>query len=404
MPKYTFKARDWNGVLVRGELEQSTEAEVVESIRGSGMVPISVDMVTNNMFTSLWRGIVGRVGLKQIATFTRQLATMMTAGLALTDALALLKQQAASNAVMFEMVGHAQDMVKGGQPLARALEKYEKYFGSAYVASIKAGEEGGVLEEILRKLADNLESENDFRGKVKGAMIYPVIVIVGMLAVAVIMMVVVIPKLTSLYADFGTAKLPTITRILMQISDLAVKTWFLLPITGFGIYFLLQVSAKNQGLRLKKDRLLLRVPILGELSQKTILANTNRTMSMLLSAGISLVEALRIVSDVAGNEVYRQAYLRIAERISKGFSIAGSFEETGIFPMIVNQMITTGEATGKLDEVLIRVSSYFSAEAEQSVKALTSAIEPLIMIVLGVGVGFLVVAVIMPIYNLTSSF
>ena len=143
---------------------------------------------------------------------------------------------------------------------------------------------------------------------------------------------------------------------------------------------------------------------MGPLTEKTVLAETIRTLSMLLSAGISLVEALKIVSKVAGNEVYYRAYIDISERVQKGFSISNSFEDAGVFPMIVNQMVATGEATGKLDEVLIRVADYFSTEAEQSVKALTSAIEPLIMIVLGIGVGFLVVAVIMPIYNLTSSF
>lgn len=404
MPKFNYKARDWNGAMVRGVLEMADEGQVVESIRGSGLVPISVGKVTSGPLTEIIKKFGSRVSLKQTSGFTRQLATMMTAGLALTDALSLLKQQAANNPMMGEIIEYALDTVKGGQPLARALERYESVFGTAYVASIKAGEEGGVLEEILRKLADNLENENEFRGKVKGAMIYPIIVVLGMVAVAVIMMVVVIPKLTSLYADFGTAQLPAITRILMQVSDVMVKTWFLLPVVAVGLMSLLKLSQQNQKLRFKKDQLLLRLPIMGELNRKTILANTSRTMSMLLAAGISLVETIRIVSEVAGNEVYKQAYLRIAERVSKGFAISVSFEETGVFPMIVNQMIATGEATGKLDEVLMKVSIYFSTEAEQSVKTLTSAIEPLIMIVLGVGVGFLVVAVIMPIYNLTSSF
>ncbi len=308
------------------------------------------------------------------------------------------------NQLMEEMVEHFLTMVRGGQPLARAMEKYEKIFGRAYVASIRAGEEGGVLEEVLKKLADSLENENDFRGKVKGAMIYPIIVVVGMIIVAFIMMIVVIPKLTSLYADFGTAKMPATTLALMSISNFMAKTWFIYPILAVGVAFLFKISQQKKELRLRKDKLMLKIPIMGELSRKTILANTSRTMSMLLTAGISLVEALKIVAEVAGNEVYKDAYLRIAERVQKGFSIASSFEETTIFPMIVNQMVATGEATGKLDEVLLRVSSYFSTEAEQSVKALTSAIEPLIMIVLGVGVAFLVIAVIMPIYNLTSSF
>lgn len=404
MPKFVFKARDWNGKTVRGTLELANRAEVVKSIQESGLVAIGVEEVKSNILLTSWRFLVGRVSLKQVATFTRQLATMLTAGLALTDALAMLKEQEVSHPVMWEIIDYALTMVKGGQPLARALERYEQVFGAAYVASIRAGEEGGVLEEILRKLADNLEAESDFRGKVKGAMIYPIIVIIGMILVAIIMMVVVIPKLMSLYADFGTAKLPATTLALMRISNLVGKTWFLLPIVVAGIYLLFKASQRNPELKLKKDGLMLRIPILGELTRKTILANTNRTLSMLLSAGISLVEAIKIVSEVAGNELYRRAFLKISQRVQKGFSISSSFEETGIFPMIVCQMIATGEATGKLDEVLGRVATYFSTEAEQSVKALTSAIEPLIMIVLGIGVAFLVIAVIMPIYNLTSSF
>jgi type II secretory pathway component PulF len=182
------------------------------------------------------------------------------------------------------------------------------------------------------------------------------------------------------------------------------KVWFLFPLAGIGGYALLKAGNKNQAFRLKKDKYLLKIPIIGELSQKTIIANTTRTLSMLLAAGIALVEALKIVAKVAGNELYCLAYMKIAERVQKGYTIASSFEETTIFPLIVNQMVETGEATGKLDEVLMKVSKYFSVEAEQTVKTLTSAIEPIIMIILGAGVLFLVVAVIMPIYNLTSSF
>jgi len=271
------------------------------------------------------------------------------------------------------------------------------------VASIKAGEEGGVLMEVLQKLADNLENENEFRGKVKGAMIYPVIVVLGMIVVAIIMMVVVIPKLLTLYDDFGS-ELPATTQALMNISNFMAKAWFLFPLIGVAYVWLIKAATKLPDLALKLDKIKLRLPILGELAEKTIMANTMRTMSMLLSAGIPLVEAIKIVANVSGNEVYRRAFVRISERVQKGFSISNSFEETGVFPVIVDQMISTGEATGKLDEILMRVSNYFSVEAEQSVKSLTSAIEPLIMIVLGLGVGFLVIAVIMPIYNLTSQF
>ena len=403
MSKYKFVAKDWNGKTVKGTLDMPEKNQVAESVKASGLVLLSVEEDKSNIVDQLYRRFFVKVKLKDVATLTRQLSTMMTAGLPLTDALALLKNQSEGNAALYDILDNCLAKVRGGQPLGKALEKYENVFGEAYIASISAGEEAGVLEEILTKLAANLEGENEFNGKVKGAMIYPIIVIIGMLIVAFIMMIFVIPKLLSLYSDFGS-KMPASTQFLMNASNFMVKWWFVFPAVAFGIFSGLKIGNQNANFRLKRDTYKLKIPIMGDLNKKTMLANTIRTMSMLLSAGIGLVDALKIVSKVASNEQYTQAYLRIAERVQKGFSISNSFEETGIFPVIVNQMVSTGEATGKLDEVLMRVSDYFASEAAESVKALTSAIEPLIMIVLGLGVGFLVVAVIMPIYNLTSSF
>jgi type IV pilus assembly protein PilC len=288
--------------------------------------------------------------------------------------------------------------------LADALTKYQSIFGESYVASIAAGEEGGVLEEVLEKLAANLEGEEEFQGKVKGAMVYPIIVIVGMILVAFVMMIFVIPKLLDLYKDFGTAKMPPATLILMTVSSWMAKMWFLFPLAIGGIMAVMKAGNRNADFRLKRDTLLLKVPIIGDLTQKTIIANSIRTMAMMLSAGISLVETLKIVAKVAGNELFMRAFLKISEKVEKGYSIANSFEDVEIFPKIVNQMVATGESTGKLDEVLEKVAGYFSTEAEQQVKVLAAAIEPLIMVVLGLGVLFLMIAVIMPIYNLTSSF
>jgi type IV pilus assembly protein PilC len=304
---------------------------------------------------------------------------------------------------MFEILDYALATVQGGHSLADGLGKYKKVFGEAYIASVDAGEQAGVLDEVMNKLADNLEKENEFSSKVKGAMIYPVIVIIGMGVVVVIMMIFVIPKLIGLYSDMGS-QMPASTLALMAMSNFLTKFWFLIPILVVGGILLFKIGSRNKKFKLKLDTFKTKIPIAGELTQKNILATTIRTLSMLLSAGIPLVDALRIVANVAENQLFYNAYLQIAERVQKGFSIANSFEETGIFPIIVNQMVATGEATGKLNEVLLRVADYFATEAEQSVKSLTSAIEPLIMIVLGLGVAFLMVAVVMPIYNLTSQF
>ncbi|MBU4210761.1 type II secretion system F family protein [Patescibacteria group bacterium] len=403
MKRFFYKAKDWHGKMIKGNLEAVDEKAVVEMIKDSGLVPLLVKESKRSVFDEFLTKIFGKVGLKQITSFTRQLSTMMTAGLPLTDALSLLKVQMRGEKMFFDVLDDCLEKVRAGQSLGFSMEKYSKIFGEAYVASIKAGEKGGVLDEVLLKLAKSLENEYEFRGKVKGAMVYPVIVIIGMIIVVFIMMIFVIPKLMDLYADFGS-EMPFITRALMFVSSVMVRLWFLFPLIPLLFYIVNKFGNKFEKFRLKKDGMLLKLPILGELMAKTIIANTCRTLSMLLTAGISLISGLKIVSSVASNELFGQAYRKIANRVEKGFSVADSFADHEIFPMIVNQMVTTGEATGKLDEVLMRISDYFSTEAEQSVKSLTSAIEPLIMIMLGIGVAFLVVAVIMPIYDLTSQF
>lgn len=404
MAKYIYKARDWSGKLVKGELELASKKEVFNSIKDNGLIPLSIEERSKSMISELRRKIKGKVGSKEVSTFTRQLSTMMTAGLPLTDALTLLQDQQEEDSGLSQVIKQTLKQVRGGMPLGKALEEYKNIFGEAYIASVSAGEEAGVLDDILEKLAKTLEDQTEFQGKVKGAMIYPVIVIIAMIVVAFVMMIFVIPKMTAMYADFGTAKMPAITQALMNVSYFVGKVWFVFPILVVILYFAYKAGMANENFHYKRDKFLIKIPIMGRLTEKSILANTTRTMSMLLTAGITLVEALKIVASVAGNMVYERAYLDIAEKVQKGFSVAVSFENTGIFPPLVNQMISTGEATGKLDEVLLRVSEYFSKEAEEAVKALTSAIEPLIMVVLGIGVGFLVVAVIMPIYTLTSSF
>jgi len=403
MTRFTYVAKDWTGKTIKGVLDMGSKEEVLTSVREAGLIPLSIDKEVQSAIDKFKKKTVSKVGLKQISGFTRQLSTMLTAGLPLTDALTLTKNQTDTNSELYEVVDYTLNMVKGGRSLADGLKKYQKIFGEAFIASVEAGESGGVLEEVMSKLADNLEKENEFKGKVKGAMIYPVIVVSAMGIVFIVMMVFVIPKLLGMYADFG-AKMPAITQFMMDASSVMQKIWPVFPaMVAFGIGAW-KAADKDDNLKLKKDTMLIKLPVFGEMTKKTIMANTTRTLAMLLGAGISIVDGLRIASQVADNQVFRNSYMKIAEDVQKGFSIASSFEESGVFPPLVNQMVTTGEATGKLGEVLQRVSTYFASEAEQSVKTLTTAIEPLIMIVLGIGVAFLVVAVVMPIYTLTSSF
>ncbi len=294
--------------------------------------------------------------------------------------------------------------VEGGEALSVALAKYPNVFSPTYVALIKSGETGGVLDKVLARLADNQEKQQEFRGKVRGALIYPAIIVIGMFLVGVIMMVFVIPRLTELYAEFD-AQLPLPTRILIGISGILVKLWPLfLAVGALGIWGFNQYRKTKAGRR-RVDEIILKLPIVGELQHKIILTELTRTLSLMVGAGVSVLEGISVTSSVAGNVVISEALKDAGQQIEKGFPIAYSFaKHPEAFPYILSQMISVGEETGKMEEVLMKVSLIFEVESNQKVKTLTSAVEPLVMILLGLGVGFLVIAIILPIYNLTSQF
>jgi len=400
MYKYSFQARDWQGKKLKGMVEARNEKEAISLLRKKGMVITDLKIHQNNIFKKVSVAF-GRFGLNQLYSFTRELATMIVAGLPLIEALDLIKEQ--SEGKMASLVGELLDDVEGGGTLSGALEKHQKMFGQVYIASIKAGEEAGVLEEVLSRLSENLEKKREFLGKIRSAMIYPVIVLAGMAGVIFIVMTMVIPKMTSLYSEFGT-ELPASTKILMAISGVFSNFFWILPLFLVAGFFGYQALRKSEKWHEKIDRFKLWVPIVGPLNKTVALTEVTRTLGMLAQTGVPIMDALQIVADASGNVVYSNSFEKAAKRVEKGFPFSEAIHEEPEFPPIVSQMLATGEQTGKLDEVLLNLSRYFEVEADQKVKGLTSAIEPLIMIVLGIGVGFLVFAVITPIYNLTSQF
>lgn len=401
MKKFSFKAKNWQGKSINGDVEAQSRKSAVKLLKERKLVVISITEKKENIFDRFQKLFLMRVSLGQIVTFTRQLSTMIEAGLPLTDALVLLEKQ--SQGKMKSIIEEALAEVQSGEPFAKALKKHEKTFGKAYVASVAAGEEGGVLDKVFKRLADNLEKRKEFVGKVKGAMIYPIIVIIGMILVTFIMMIFVIPKMTALYSEFE-AEMPLPTQILMAVANFMATYFWLFPVLAGVGYFVFRAYSNTPEGRMKIDELKLKVPIMGPLMKNTILTEMSRTLGTLLGTGVSMVEALEIVGEATGNEVYGEGLRRASDRVEKGFPLSESLEENPNFPLIVSQMVATGEETGKIDKVMQDVSHYFEVQAEEKVKTLTSAIEPLIMIILGIGVGFLVIAIILPIYNLTSQF
>jgi len=401
MKRFIYKAKDNLGRLVTGEVEASTISVAAKLVRQRGLVVISLKPASESLITII-RKFRERITLSDVSTFTRQLATMVNAGLPITEALLILRSQ--SKGAMQKVVAQILTDIEGGESLSSAVSKHPKVFNATYIALIKSGEVGGVMDEVLVRLADNLERQQEFKGKVKGALIYPAIIVVGMFVVALIMMIFVIPRLTSLYGDFN-AKLPVATKILIGISSFFMKAWPLILIVVFGGFYAFQAYRKTPAGRRKTDELMFKLPIIGDLQRQVILTELTRTLSLMVGSGVSILEGLNITAGVVGNTVISDALKDAAKQVEKGFPIAYSFSKhPEAFPFILSQMVAVGEETGKMEEVLQKVSHVFEVESDQRVKGLTSAVEPLVMILLGLGVGFLVIAIILPIYNLTSQF
>lgn len=398
MQRFRFKARSSNGELRRGVVEAQSLQSASVVLREQKLVIIELHeiAVSNSLFS-----FGTKVKFDDIVNFTRQLSTMIGAGLPLTDALSILQIQVSP--VLQVKVAQIARSIEGGSTLADALSAHSDAFSKVYVALIRAGESAGVLDTILVRLADNLEAEREFRSKTKGALIYPVIVLVGMSLVAVVMMIFVLPKLTSMYKDFNV-ELPAMTKILIGVSNFMSSYWYVLIVLVFGVVLAGRAWKKTKNGALQFDQLILKIPIYGKIKLMVMMAEFSRTLALLAAAGVALVESLGIVKDVVGSEILAKALEQVAKDVEKGNALATSLAKHPTFPMIVSQMVSVGEQTGKLDEILNRVAAYFEVESEHAIKNLSTAMEPVIMIILGVGVGFLIVAIIVPIYNLTSAF
>ena len=400
MPFFNYKAKNEHGETVNGKVEARDVHQASQVLRSRQLIVISVTKQGESLFGSLNKQLMG-VNEDDIVNFTRQLSTMVTAGLSLNEALHILNQQ--SKPAMMSLIEELLRDVEGGSTFAQALDKHPKVFLRIYIQLVRAGETAGVLDEMLARLADNLEKSKEFRGKTQGALIYPGIVISALLIVAGIMMVFVIPQLTEMYDDFG-AELPFLTQLLIDMSDLMVAYWWLLIAGIVAAVAAFRAWLKTHAGQRAFSAFVLKIPLYGQLKQKIIMTEFARTLSLLLTAGISLLQALEVATEAISSLLYREELEIAKKKIEKGIPLGQAMSNYELFPQILVQMISVGEETGKLDEVLMKLAVYFQSESEQAVKNMTTALEPMIMIVLGLGVGVMVVAIIMPIYDLTSQF
>jgi type IV pilus assembly protein PilC len=391
--EYTFlwEGKDKAGKVVRGEMRAHGTALVNATLRRQGI------LVNKVKRQRIRRG--GSVSEKDLALFTRQLATMMKAGVPLLQSFEIVGKGAANPAVAKLILALKTD-VETGSPLAAAFRKYPLYFDALYCNLVEAGEQAGILETLLDRLAIYKEKILAIKGKIKAALFYPIAIIAVAFLITAVIMIFVIPAFKEVFTSFG-ADLPAPTLFVMAVSEYFVKYWWLIfGVVGGGIYGFLEAWKRSLAVQIFMDRLSLKLPVFGGVIRKATMARWTRTLSTMFAAGVPLVEALDSVGGAAGNYVYLMATKAIQSEVSSGTSLTVSMQNTNVFPSMVIQMVSIGEETGALDSMLSKVADFYEAEVDDAVDALSSLMEPMIMVVLGTLIGGMVIAMYLPIFKL----
>jgi type IV pilus assembly protein PilC len=398
---YAYKVRDKAGKMTSGTLEADSQTLVVSRLKQMGLSPITIEEQKSNLGKKELHMPWGtRVKSKDLAVFSRQFATMINSGLSLLRALNILAEQT-ENSKLAETVGIVRADIEAGASLSASLAKHPKVFKRLYVAMIRAGEIGGVLDSVLMRLAENLEKEVALKQKIKSAMTYPTVVFTMVLLILSGMLIFVVPTFKTLYKDLG-GQLPMPTRVLIGTSDLAKKFWYIVMAMGIGGVIGIRRWVRTDNGRAVWDAMKLKMPVFGALVHKTALSRFSRTLSVLMKSGVPILQSLEIVGETVNNNVLSKAVSDVASSVKEGESIARPLERHAVFPPMVVQMIAVGEETGAVDTMLGKISDFYDQEVEAMVEALTSLIEPLLIAVMGVAVGGMVVALYMPMFNIIN--
>jgi type IV pilus assembly protein PilC len=399
---YAYKVRDREGRLLQGSLEADSSTLVANKLRSMGYVPITIDRQDSGSLQKEIKipGFAGRVKLKDVAVFSRQFATMINAGLSLIRSLHILGEQT-ENKVLAGIITEVRIDVEKGASLSQAMARHPKAFNRLFVAMVKAGETGGVLDSVLQQLATTIEKQVELKRKITSAMTYPVAVLALVLLIVTAMLLFVVPTFETLYADLG-GQLPLPTRILLGVSGLVTKFAPIIFVLEIIAVVLFKKWIQSENGRAAWDTVKLRVPIFGKLVRKTALTRFSRTFSSLLRSGVPILEALEITSETVNNHVFAKAVKDVQTAVKQGESVAGPLSTHAVFPPMVVQMLAVGEETGAVDEMLDKVADFYDQEIEAMVDALTSLLEPLLIVVMGGAVGGMVVALYMPMFNIIN--
>lgn len=398
--KLRYKAATADGKLINGIIDAKEVLDAANYLRSKELLPIKIEKESSSPVAQFVSSF-NKVKSQDLIIFTRQLSSMLSSGLTLMKALEILRDQV-QNKAMSEIVSGIISDVEGGKNLSSAISKFPATFSPIYISLIKAGENSGLLDKVLLRLSDNLEKQAKLNSTIKSALMYPIIVIILMVVVMFVMMIFVIPQLSVLYKNLNLP-LPLPTQIIVSLSSI-VGTFWPIIIIGAGIaYYLYRRWKKTEQGKYIIDTLVLKLPVFGKLIRQTILTEFARTFGLLVGTGTLVVDSLLQTADTASNVHYRTAIIGLSKQVEKGVSIGDAMSGNPLFPPMIVQLVKVGEQTGKVDETLVRASEYYEREVNQTVKTLTTAMEPFIMIVLGVGVAFLIISVITPIYSLISN-
>jgi type IV pilus assembly protein PilC len=395
---YTYKARDRSGALLNGSLMADSESLVLQRLREMGFTPLDVTKEKQKVGQIKISLRPGHVKLKELSVFCRQFATMVNSGLPILRSLAILADQTESEDLA-KVVTQVRIDVEQGSSLSMAMAKHPKAFNDLFIAMVKSGETGGVLDDVLLRLADTIETEVKLRGKIKSAMTYPIAVVCLVALIMAAMLLFVVPQFKSIFAQLG-GTLPMPTRVLLVLSDGMKKFWYLAIAGGVGASFLFKRYKKTEAGRAQIDAIKLKTPVFGPLFHKTALARFSSTLGMLLKSGVPILQALDIVADTVNNKVISKAVADTQASVREGESIAKPLSRHPVFPSMVVQMLSVGEETGQIDTMLAKVADFYNDEVEAQVDALTSLIEPLLIAVIGGVVGAAVIALYMPMFNI----
>ncbi len=396
---FIWEGKTRQGAVQKGELSANSKEDVMALLRKQNIQPISVTAKPKQLSLSFG---TPKVSDKDIVIFTRQLATMIDAGLPLVQCLDILGQQTTAVALSKVVVQVRQD-VESGSTFAEALKKHPKVFDNLYCNMVAAGEAGGILDTILQRLAAYMEKFAKIKGQIKSAMIYPSVILFVAISVVSLLLVVVVPMLANIFKEAGQT-LPLPTRIVIAFSDF-LKGWGGLGmlIGSISIFFGLKQWRKTENGLKAQDAFVLKVPVVGSLIQRVSVAKFTRTLGTLLTSGVPILEGLIIVARTSGNKIVEDAIMATRQAVSEGKTLAEPLSRAKVFPAMVVQMISVGEATGALDNMLNKIADFYDDEVDSAVAALTSMLEPMLMIFLGITVGFVIVAMYMPIFQMGSA-